>query len=46
LIVGVMAILVVILAPRGLVGLWRDRLDRFDNDTAVLPATQPARVPP
>ena len=34
LIVGVMAILVVILAPRGLVGLWRDRLDRFDKDTA------------
>ena len=29
LIVGVMAILVVILAPRGLVGLWRDGLDRM-----------------
>lgn len=28
LIVGVMAILVVILAPKGLVGLWRDALDR------------------
>ena len=29
LIVGVMAILVVILAPRGIVGLWRDLLSRF-----------------
>jgi branched-chain amino acid transport system permease protein len=29
LIVGVMAILVVILAPRGLVGLWNDRFARF-----------------
>ncbi len=29
LIVGVMAILVVILAPRGIVGLWRELLSRF-----------------
>jgi branched-chain amino acid transport system permease protein len=29
LIVGVMAILVVILAPRGIVGLWHDLLSRF-----------------
>ena len=29
LIVGLMAILVVILAPRGIVGLWRDFLSRF-----------------
>ncbi|HEV8464772.1 MAG TPA: branched-chain amino acid ABC transporter permease [Pseudolabrys sp.] len=46
LIVGVMAILVVILAPRGLVGLWSDRLDRLDKDAAELPSTQPERVPP
>ena len=32
LIVGVMAILVVILAPKGLVGLWRAALDRFEHD--------------
>lgn len=31
LIVGVVAILVVMLAPRGLVGLWRDGLARFEN---------------
>lgn len=31
LIVGVMAILVVILAPKGLAGLWRDWVDRFDK---------------
>ena len=31
LIVGVMAILVVILAPKGLVGLWRDALDHFSK---------------
>lgn len=31
LIVGVMAILVVILAPRGIVGLWRDLLSRFTD---------------
>jgi branched-chain amino acid transport system permease protein len=38
LIVGMMAILVVILAPKGLVGLWRDGLDRFtarDKSTGV-----------
>jgi branched-chain amino acid transport system permease protein len=31
LIVGVMAILVVILAPKGLVGLWRDAIDRMTS---------------
>jgi branched-chain amino acid transport system permease protein len=31
LIVGVAAILVVILAPNGVVGLWRDLLDRLDE---------------
>jgi branched-chain amino acid transport system permease protein len=31
LIVGVMAILVVILAPKGLVGLWRDAIDRLTS---------------
>ena len=31
LIVGVVAILVVILAPNGLVGLWRNALDRVDQ---------------
>jgi branched-chain amino acid transport system permease protein len=31
LIVGIMAILVVILAPRGIVGLWRDFLSRFSG---------------
>ncbi|HET9715087.1 MAG TPA: branched-chain amino acid ABC transporter permease [Pseudolabrys sp.] len=31
LIVGVMAILVVILAPKGLVGLWRAALDRMED---------------
>lgn len=31
LIVGVMAILVVIMAPKGLVGLWRDLLGRLDD---------------
>lgn len=31
LIVGVVAILVVILAPKGLVGIWRDGLDRLNS---------------
>jgi branched-chain amino acid transport system permease protein len=31
LIVGVMAILVVMLAPKGLVGLWQDGLSRFEE---------------
>jgi branched-chain amino acid transport system permease protein len=31
LIVGFMAILVVILAPKGLVGLWNDRLARWSD---------------
>lgn len=31
LIVGMMAILIVILAPKGLVGLWRDALAHFDK---------------
>jgi branched-chain amino acid transport system permease protein len=34
LIVGVMAILVVILAPKGIVGLWRDGLDRWVSHKA------------
>lgn len=35
LIVGVMAIVVVIMAPKGLVGLWRDLLSRFDDRIAT-----------
>jgi len=48
LIVGIMAIVVVILAPRGLVGLWRDGIDRLTaRDTgepaaAKLPADHPS----
>jgi branched-chain amino acid transport system permease protein len=45
LIVGVMAILVVILAPRGIVGLWRDGLDRWvsrkTNVQSILPPGAP-----
>jgi branched-chain amino acid transport system permease protein len=41
LIVGIMAILVVILAPKGLVGLWRDGLDRLmARDTSESTATK------
>ena len=46
LIVGVMAILVVILAPKGLVGLWRSALDRFDREERPLPATEILRTEP
>ncbi len=40
LIVGVMAILVVILAPKGIVGLWRDWLARLTerSDSAAIEA--------
>jgi branched-chain amino acid transport system permease protein len=41
LIVGVMAILVVILAPKGLVGLWRDALDHFGKGA---PSTSVAKI--
>jgi branched-chain amino acid transport system permease protein len=42
LIVGVMAILVVILAPRGIVGLWREALARLTEPADVAPAVPPA----
>jgi len=38
LIVGVMAILVVIFAPRGIVGLWREWLGRLDEPRGAVPA--------
>ena len=38
LIVGVMAILVVILAPRGIVGLWRDALSRLTEPADAVSA--------
>lgn len=44
LIVGVVAILVVILAPSGLVGLWRDALSRFDDRARRFQATQTSRA--
>ena len=31
LIVGVIAILIVVFAPKGIVGFWRDRLGRADE---------------
>ena len=41
LIVGVVAILVVILAPNGVVGVWRDLLDRVEErETKPAPAQQ------
>ena len=52
LIVGVMAILVVILAPKGLVGLWRAGLDRLTSRgtheaaAAELPADAKLRTDP
>lgn len=46
LIVGVMAILVVILAPKGLVGLWRAALDRFERDQAMELAPQALQAEP
>jgi branched-chain amino acid transport system permease protein len=46
LIVGIMAILVVILAPKGLVGLWRDALDRFDKRGPSTSITKTWRTEP
>jgi branched-chain amino acid transport system permease protein len=46
LIVGVMAILVVILAPKGLVGLWRDALDRFDKGAPSTSIAKTLRTEP
>lgn len=48
LIVGVMAILVVILAPRGIVGLWRDLLSRFTvpGDARAVGAAAKLRTDP
>ena len=43
LIVGIMAIVVVILAPKGLVGLWRDGLDRLTATDTAEPAA--AKLP-
>jgi branched-chain amino acid transport system permease protein len=45
LIVGVMAILVVMLAPRGLVGLWRDVFDRWLAPKADVQAQSVRRAP-
>jgi branched-chain amino acid transport system permease protein len=45
LIVGVMAILVVILAPKGIVGLWRDWVDT-PADNAEIPAAPELRTEP
>jgi branched-chain amino acid transport system permease protein len=45
LIVGVVAILVVVLAPNGIVGLWRDWLGRFeerDHEVDAQPASRAA----
>ncbi len=42
LIVGVMAILVVILAPRGIVGLWREMLSRISETADVVRAVETA----
>ena len=46
LIVGLMAILVVILAPKGLAGLWRAALERLEHDRASKPVPQTLRVEP
>ncbi len=46
LIVGVMAILVVILAPKGLVGLWRDALSRFEKREPRAAAAKTWRTEP
>jgi branched-chain amino acid transport system permease protein len=42
LIVGVMAILVVILAPRGIVGLWREWISRVTEPADVAPTAEAA----
>ena len=44
LIVGVVAILVVILAPNGVVGVWRDLLDRLDAKEAAPAEPQQSRA--
>jgi hypothetical protein len=41
-----MAILVVILAPKGLAGLWRAALENFENDRVSKPVPQTLRVEP
>jgi branched-chain amino acid transport system permease protein len=46
LIVGAMAILVVILAPKGLVGLWNDALNRWASRTSGAAATTSLRTEP
>jgi len=46
LIVGMMAILVVILAPKGLVGLWRDGIDRLTTRDVDESATANLRADP
>ena len=38
MIVGVMAILVVILAPKGLIGLWREWFAHFEVRDSEVPA--------
>jgi branched-chain amino acid transport system permease protein len=44
LIVGVLAILAVILAPKGIVGLWRDGLDRITAPRMDRPAPAKLRI--
>ncbi len=46
LIVGTMAILVVIFAPKGLVGLWRDAIDRTMAPRAERPVSAEVRTEP
>jgi branched-chain amino acid transport system permease protein len=46
LIVGVMAILIVILAPKGLVGLWRSMLDRLEREEPAVRASKILRTDP
>jgi branched-chain amino acid transport system permease protein len=46
LIVGAVAILVVIFAPKGLVGLWRDRLMRWTEHDAPVPVEAKLRTEP
>jgi branched-chain amino acid transport system permease protein len=46
LIVGLVAILVVILAPKGLVGLWRTALEHLEHDRGPKPVSQTLRVEP
>jgi len=49
LIVGALAIIVVIVAPRGLMGLWRDWFDRSrareQGETQAVPHTEPRTEP-